>query len=238
MNTEDILKLNIDFYQSIAKDFDKTRQKGWEGWNSLIPYIRKLYKQKTLEQPSNTNQYKLRVADIACGNGRFFKFLQETEGDLQVDYYGFDVNEYLLERAKETISTGHLTKIDLIRNYEKVTGKYDLVTVFGFMHHVPTIELRINIIKHLTNILETNGLLILSFWQYNNLKQNSKLIAENSYIDNWAKSEHQRYVHIYSQEEIDAIISKIGGGIIIEESFEADGRSKNLNKYLLLRKVS
>jgi SAM-dependent methyltransferase len=227
MNTEDILKLNKDFYQSVASDFNKTRQSGWPGWKTLLPFIEKLGVDKTLS-----------VADIACGNARFGKFLVENLSNKAINYHGFDSNEYLLKQGAENIPHGNFIQLDILQDYTQIIGNFDLIAVFGFMHHIPTDELRSGLIRHLSGQLSKGGLLAISLWQYNNLKTQNTKIGPSDYIDTWANSDHKRYVHTYTEDEIEKMTCQLTPEVETLGIFEADGRTENLNKYLLLRRKS
>ena len=64
--------LNRRFYETVAIDFDATRQQAWAGWERLLPYL----------------HAPLSILDIGCGNGRFGAFLAERIGKDRLRYVG------------------------------------------------------------------------------------------------------------------------------------------------------
>lgn len=227
MDVKAILKLNIDFYHSAASDFDKTRQASWPGWERLGKHIRKLVK----------NTGELSVADIACGNGRFGVFLQKLIYADKLNYFGFDINEYLLSKAQMNVPEGKYIKIDLLKNGKCVNGSYDLIVVFGFMHHIPTQSLRLSLLKHLADRLKPGGVLALSFWQYQILSTRGKRIGRGDYLSLWNGTSNKRYVHIYSPTELQAIIKQLESRkLSVLDDYCADGRNGKLNRYFIFGK--
>ena len=78
-----ILDINCHFYESYAKEFSVTRQAPWLGWSQLLTFL-------------STN--KMRVLDLGCGNGRFYKFLKCNLKN-EFDYQGVDISKNLVKEA-------------------------------------------------------------------------------------------------------------------------------------------
>ena len=70
-----IINLNKKFYAEISKDFSDTRSSYWKGWNNLLPYIKEIF--------LNRNLF---VADLGCGNGRFYSFLDDNFDTDKISY--------------------------------------------------------------------------------------------------------------------------------------------------------
>src|SRR5664279_238076 len=75
--------LNRRFYETVAADFDATRQTAWQGWDPLVRYLKP----------------PLTVLDVGCGNGRFGVFLADRLGKTGLHYHGIDSSAILLGRA-------------------------------------------------------------------------------------------------------------------------------------------
>src|SRR4051812_21279538 len=75
--------LNHRFYETVAAEFDATRQTAWQGWHQLIPYL----------------MPRLTVLDVGCGNGRFGVFLADRLGSANLHYHGIDSSVALLASA-------------------------------------------------------------------------------------------------------------------------------------------
>ena len=70
-------EINAQFYASIGKYFDETRQQYWQGWDQVLDH--------TFPTPR-----PLSVLDIGCGNGRFSSFLANK--GYEIAYTGIDLS--------------------------------------------------------------------------------------------------------------------------------------------------
>ena len=106
-------KINLDFYNTTAKDFNESRQYFWQGWNSIIKYL--------------DHFNKLKLLDLGCGNARFFQFLIKNIPNKNINYVGVDNNNELLGFAQEDFNnrvgeingTFKLQKIDIVTSLIK-----------------------------------------------------------------------------------------------------------------------
>lgn len=109
------------------------------------------------------------------------------------------------------------------------------------MHHIPTAELRIKLLKELTK----SKVAIVSFWQFekdtrifNKAQETTKLAQDKlgfqnleagDYFLGWKdRDDVFRFCHNFTNDEVDAIASKFN----VIDSFTAD----KLNKYIVLSK--
>lgn len=81
-----LTEMTADFYAANAESFSATRQSAWPGWDRVAAAL------EGMSAP-------LRVADVACGNGRFLAFLRERVSETAIAYCGWDGNEQLLAEA-------------------------------------------------------------------------------------------------------------------------------------------
>jgi tRNA (uracil-5-)-methyltransferase TRM9 len=243
---QQILKLNKEFYQSVAEDFSKTRRSPWKGWKELIPIFDRYL----------ADIQVLKVLDLGCGNGRFLKFLLETKlaQNDTIEYLGLDSTLQLLNDAKQIkYKKARFKQADIFKLSQKSGGKYDLVVAFGIMHHLPSREFRLAWLKGLSAALTKGGLLVLTFWNYhktvkydvaNKILKTQKLpvkldqLEENDYFLWWGGNPQLlRYCHAYSEAELHEITK-----ILKEHELELvkrtdiDGKSGTLNTYLVFRK--
>jgi len=229
-------QINIDFYQQTATHFDKTRQYAWKGWTNISNIIK-----------YNFNE-PLNVLDIGCGNGRFAKFLHKESHKIN-SYLGIDQNNSLLTFANQNFNspkihfeTANLLKVDYKNKYNK---QYNLITLFGVMHHIPSFKKRVELITDLYQILKPNGILAISFWDFmtndrikskivpwNTLNINQDEIETNDYLLDWKRGTNAiRYCHFTDDDEIEKIIQSVNANDI--KQFYADGKSEKLNRYLV-----
>ncbi len=241
-------QVNTDFYNTIATDFDESRQYFWYGWEKIPPLL-------------DTFQ-DIRVADIGCGNGRFGQFLQEKCQELKFSYTGIDANQTLLDFSQETlegkIPALHLQQTDVITELQNNIDflkdqEFQLVTSFGFFHHIPSYEIRLKLLKYLLSKITPDGYLIISFWQFMKFERFKKKIADehtlithninpknlekNDYILDWNRGQTAlRYCHFIDETEQNNLISDSRAQLI--KTYPADGKEGSVNQYVILTRRS
>lgn len=244
--------INQNFYHSISEEFSASRQHHWPGWKQLVPVIKK-----------NIDSQEIKILDLACGNGRFAHFLDQNLQSKKIIYTAVDNNQQLLDkinqRQYQNIKQISLIKNDMINNLikkKKVVSQFDnqdkfeLITVFGFFHHLPGCKTRQIFLQLLANMMKKNSLLIFTAWQFNreerfkhkiinpekvNIQANQ--LETNDYILDWQRGKKAyRYCHYADYQEIKEIIKKTN--FILIDHFYADGKSGKLNLYLILRKTA
>lgn len=104
-----------------------------------------------------------KVLDAACGNGRFGVYLAERS-PVPVLYEGIDQSGELLKIARERLPHARFIEGDLIE--ETVSGEFDLVAAMGIMHHVPSHERRVSLMRKLAACVARDGFLAVSFWSF------------------------------------------------------------------------
>lgn len=211
-------QLNTKFYQAISKSISTSHlavHNTWETWYSLLQFI-------------HANK-PVSALDIGCGNGRWFEFLLNNDVTFS-RAVGFDTDSYLIAEAMNTF-IDH-TEIEFKsgnifdHEYFQYLAPFSLVTGFGVWHHIPTYELRLNLLKKL--FLVRNSRIIISFWQFHknprllkrcinpgniaaSLELTDHSFEENDYFVGWHGSkEVVRFCHSFSDEEIERIRMEIG----------------------------
>lgn len=130
----------------------------------------------------------------------------------------------------------------------------DLAVCFGFFHHVPTMPAREDLLRALVGSVRPGGTVVVSLWQFANSpdlarrarETNARARAElglsqldaGDYLLGWQnKPGAYRYCHSFTRQEADALVASVEGKAEPVARFEADGRTGNLNAYLVLRRV-
>jgi tRNA (uracil-5-)-methyltransferase TRM9 len=232
---DQLREVGLRFYQKNAMTFDQTRQTPWNGWRRLLPLIR------SLEQP-------LRVFDAGCGNGRFGIFLRDS-GVLYDLYVGVDSNhELLLEASKQRLAKSEFREVDLLdlKNISR-PKPVNFIALFGVMHHIPGLASRISLLQDLEQLLSPNGILSVSFWNFERdprfpLKVlpwstagiEPSNLEPGDFLLNWQHTGIPRYFHQYQVGEIEQYASSLS--IPVLETFDDDGRSGKLNHYVVWKK--
>ncbi len=222
--------LNRAFYEITAADFDQTRAAPWPGWDALLPYL----------------AVPLSVLDVACGNGRFGLFLFEHLGT-NVTYHGVDSNPALLDRARAALAgrDAHLEQRDVLAG-PPAAGAYDLVALFGMLHHIPGCERRCAFMRALAGRVAPGGLLAFAAWrfyEYERFRQRilpwpPDLVAEpGDCLLDWRRGVRApRYCHHVDDEEHAALVAATGLRELV--TYRADGHSGDVNRYSILRRDS
>lgn len=249
MTDQTILRLNqltTTWYQTIAAEFDSTRQQPWEGWGETVASILEV----TQELES------LKILDLGCGNGRWAGWLAELLPDSAIAYTGIDNEPQLLEKAAAVLPTTwkhQLLDLDIIATLLKqmqlpLEGMYHLIGAFGLIHHIPSQQLRTKLLNELYRLLAPQGLLILAAWQPEVLNRDSlQPLAPTSFgIDpealepedmllGWKnRRDIARFCHQLTDQEARELFSSQKWQVLAQ--FQADGKNHLANKYWVLQK--
>lgn len=242
--------LNRRFYKQVADSFSESRSYYWQGWNKLVPYIQEL---------ANFHQDKLTVLDLGCGNGRFGAFLAQQLPDVKLKYIGLDNSQKLLNIATQQTLTPNIKtrfeKLDLTEEllsetFYKSIKKFSphFITTLGVLHHVPSYQLRQELIANLSKALASPGYLAFTSWNFLDTKRFQKKIIEPQKVNldpeklenhdvilDWKRgSTAYRYCHYTDKDELN-LLANISGLELISR-FKADGKSGKLNTYTILKK--
>lgn len=166
-----LARMTADFYAARAADFSATRQGSWAGWQQLAAQVQPLF-----EEAARMG-CPVAVADVACGNGRFGKFLRQKFPQSPLRYTGWDGNEALLREAAANMPEGAvLHRADVLAPLlgeerdpwwaEADRGAYQLVASFGFLHHIPGAENRARFLGQLLDLAQPGGTVALSLWRF------------------------------------------------------------------------
>ncbi len=235
MNNATIKRLNDinrAFYRITAKAFDQSRSQPWPGWETLLPH---------LHPP-------LSVLDVGCGNGRFGAFLAEHLS-ADIAYTGVDNNPALLERARAavTVSSVQFEQRDIVE-HPLDTGTYDLVALFGVIHHIPGSAQRQDFMRTLAERVAQSGLLVFAAWRFYDFERFRKRIVPwsetdispdevepHDYLLDWRRGERAlRYCHFVDDDE-HAVLTAATGLTEIA-TYRADGQAGTVNRYSLLQR--
>lgn len=226
-------ELNARFYQTVSAGFDQSRQSGWPGWQRLLAQL-----------PENR---PLRVLDAGCGNGRLARFL--AAAGIALDYTGLDSSPALLAAARRALAgapgvSAAWLEADFIMNAEALpAGPFDLVALFGVLHHVPGSQRRERLIGELAARTASGGLLAFTAWRFMEYERFQRrtvpapddlVLEANDYLLDWRASETPalRYCHYTDDAELENLAR--ASGLIAADAYRADGESGDLNAYRLL----
>lgn len=248
--------LTSDFYDREAHSFSATRQNPWQGWGQALDAIFKCC-------PS-FRSHTLSLLDIACGNLRFERYLEKR--DLTIGSICAVDNCTDLVQSVNCGTDGPRAPIDFHKSdvaKALVTGKFpgtllpsdhfDLAVCFGFMHHLASFSHRATLLSSLLSSLKPQGFAIVSFWQFmndpriaNKAEQTTlagrathqlPALHANDFLLGWQHAKNvYRFCHHTSDEEIDALLGDVALPFYDVARFHADGKSGNLNCYVVLQR--
>jgi SAM-dependent methyltransferase len=183
--------------------------------------------------------------DLGCGNGHFLRELAGRGHEAAL--LGVDFSLPLLQDAESThgvfFREADLSQLSVISDQLSVADHWSLITAFATLHHIPSTEMRLNILQTVRKLLKPDGKFILSNWQFlNSVKLRSRIQAwgrveindrdvdEGDYLLDWRSGgEGLRYAHQFSAEELSGLASQ--AGMSVTHSFLSDGEGGNLGLY-------
>lgn len=299
-----LCQLNTEFYERNAASFSQTRTAPWEGWRRCMAACGFDDSDgAALDQPVDA-QIADSVLDIACGNLRFETFLANAYPHIDWSFFAVDNCELLVASGQEDIAKKvHFTCEDIVSNLLEglpaaepanipalaAATPFDLVVSFGFLHHIPSFDLRQRFLLEALSQVKPGGYLVVSFWQFlNDPAKRAKIeqthaealaffagcaethtndrdaldrgagsssssnlnpsdlkppvffagsLEPNDYFLGWKNEpDNYRYCHHFSNEEIDRIITALAPHATVVESFSADGKPGNLNRYVVFKR--
>lgn len=259
-----LIELNNRFYRLNAPSFSRTRQAPWPGWERALEIAGEY-----LGHGQGDPDRPLRVFDLACGNLRFEAFLAE-QADRPLELYGVDSCDELAfdESGHADAVTGFMyRKLDVL---DALMGKSrggaalladvpaaDLSVCFGFMHHVPGVELREDVLRMLLARTRAGGIAAVSFWAFAEDPRLARKavgataraakeppfegflprsLEPGDYLLDWQGAAPYRYCHSFGEDEVSRLAEAVSGDADEVARYSADGRAGNLNRYLILRR--
>jgi SAM-dependent methyltransferase len=225
-----LLELNREFYNRFGDSFSATRQR-------LQPGVKKI-----LETIPND----VSVLDLGCGNGHFLREL--IRRGHKAPLLGVDFSLPLLRDAEPApgveFREADLTKLLAISDQLlMVNGQWPMITSFATLHHIPSIEMRLGILRTVKKLLKPGGKFILSNWQFLNSEKlkariqpwdrveiNESDLDDGDYLLDWRSGgEGLRYAHHFTAEELLGLAGQ--AGMRVTDSFLSDGDGGNLGLY-------
>jgi len=233
-----LLALNRRFYTEFGEAFSATRGR-------VQPGVRKVIGSLHGDEA---------ILDLGCGNGALAWTL--ARGGHHGAYLGLDFSLPLLSAA-ESVPEGFdadfwevdLTKLSTISDQLLQTHHWSLVTSFATLHHIPSTELRLDILNIVHALLPPGGRFIHSNWQFLNsprlrlrVREWSEVgltesdLDENDYLLDWRSGGYGlRYVHHFNEVELADLAESSDFDIV--ETFYSDGKEGNLAIYQTWEKI-
>jgi SAM-dependent methyltransferase len=252
--------LNNDFYLENGESFARPREVPWPGWQRCLDVFfggRKSPGRLSVLDLACGNLrfakflaaalpqvaidfYAVDNCDALAGGS----YRDDAFGNkMGVHYQNLDILNILFDGAK---LTEHIA-----------AHPSDITVCFGFMHHVPGQKLRADILAALLEQTRPGGYIAISFWQFmSNTTLRKKAEATHAagikelastgllpeqldagdYLLGWQdRPGKYRYCHSFSESEIDELLAAVAAKTTQITRFTADGRTGDLNTYIVLR---
>lgn len=242
MKTANVNRILADtprIYDRIADDFSDTRGQWWRGFGDFNKYVKA----------------GDRVLDIGCGNGRMAEIFAESK----IEYLGIDNSEELIKIAAERFKDRPWAKFavgDALELFPPLfkgrlggvmegdsktspwpllekEGKFNLVLMIAVLHHLPTKDLRLEVLKNINAALKPGGRLIISnwnlwqvigwkkkfrYWRYlfdyqEKIKRGAWRLSDAFVPWKPAGTETRRFIHSFGKQEMKRLLKRAGFAI-------------------------
>ena len=230
-----LVALNASFYSRFANEFSETRSSAQMRLNRIVKYV-----------PDGAT-----LLEVGCGNGRLAERLDRDAHPLT--YVGVDA-------AREMIDIANARRLGLrfVRAEFRVAdltdpewhgalphAPYDVIVALAVLHHIPSSELRLAVLRDLGAMLKPGGTLVMTNWQFLNNERMRKKILEWDTVGidpaeletgdallSWKRGGMAyRYCHWLTKTEVQELAAQ--SGLQVVRQFLADA---DLNLYSVLRK--
>jgi SAM-dependent methyltransferase len=252
MDRETVLQLNAinrAFYRSAASEFSASRARPWPGFERVARHM-------AAQTDAGATP---RFLDVGCGNGRFADALLD-ELETPFLYTGVEASPLLAEEAVRR-HRGQAGFRFLVHDFVagSLSGalagaRFAGVALLGVLHHVPGSATRRRLLAELAQHLEPGGVLALSIWRFAQFERFRRrvvpwetwLARDGAKLDlaqlepgdvllPFGAGEAQlRYCHALDESEARELLASLPLEPL--DSFEADGETGNLNRYVLLQR--
>jgi len=242
-----LIELNRAFYTRFGDSFSATRHR-------IQPGVRRV-----LESLKGDES----ILDLGCGNGELARELAKRGH--RGSYLGVDFSLPLLGEAETQPEGGavapwrqfssrflqaDLTQLAVVSEQLSGIGGWSMVTAFAVLHHIPSNELRLDILRIVHQVLKTEGVFIHSNWQFLNSEKlkariqpwevaamSASEVDVGDYLLDWRSGGNGlRYVHHFDEAELDELAKK--SSFRIMDTFYSDGESGNLGLYQVWKPIS
>ena len=234
-----LIELNREFYTRFGDSFSATRHR-------IQPGVRRVL--ELLDGDEN-------ILDLGCGNAEFASELAKRGH--RGSYLGVDFSLPLLREAEPQprhfsarFMEVDLTRLSAFSDQLLAAGSWSLITAFAVLHHIPSRELRMNILKTVHKLLKHDGHFVHSNWQFLNSRKlksriqpweaasvSGSVVDAGDYLLDWRSGgKGLRYVHHFNEDELKELAAATGFNVI--DNFYSDGETGNLGLYQIWKHSS
>jgi SAM-dependent methyltransferase len=234
-----LIEINQEFYTRFGDSFSATRHR-------LQPGVRRVLRILNGDES---------ILDLGCGNGEFARELAKRGH--RGSYLGVDFSLPLLRDAgaqphgfSARFIEAELTKLSRVREVLLVKGNWSVITAFAVLHHIPSYDFRLELLRVVNQLLKKDGLFIHSNWQFlNSEKLRGRIqdweaasiskadVEPGDYLLDWrSNGKGLRYVHHFEENELRELARASHFKIL--DTFKSDGETGDLGLYQIWQPAS
>jgi SAM-dependent methyltransferase len=262
-----LIQLNRDFYDRFGADFSATRRRLQPGVTRLLPTfardasildlgcgngeLARALARRGHRGPYLGLDFSLPLLADARSLPESFRFLEADLTKLSVisdrSSVISDRSSVISDRSSVISDQSSVIGDRLIPNYQllisNLQSPFTRITCFAALHHIPSTELRLNLLKTVSILLAPHGRFLLSNWQFlNSARLRARIqpwerigltsadVDAGDYLLDWRRGgEGLRYVRQFSEEELAGLARESGFEVV--ETFYSDGEGGRLGLY-------
>ncbi len=178
-----------DTYDQIALNFSATREKLSPEVISLLPTL-----------PNNAS-----VLDLGCGNGVLLTALPKN-----ISYTGIDISPALIKVA-EGLHPEHkflLTDLTADSTWADLSS-YDFIAALAVLHHLPSSDDHIKLLRNIKQHLKPNGVCLLSIWRLDQPRFD-KFRTESKHLSIPFHGGPARDFYAFTDDELPKLAKQVG----------------------------
>ncbi len=194
------------------------------------------------------------ILDLGCGNGELAREL--AKHGHRGSYLGVDFSLPLLRDAEAQpggfsakFMQADLTELPVISDQLSVRGGWSVIMAFAVLHHIPSHDLRLELLRVVNQLLKNDGLFIHSNWQFlNSEKLKARIqpweatdlsasdVDAGDYLLDWRSGgQGLRYVHHFDEQELNDLARS--SNFTVVDTFYSDGEGGRLGLYQVWKPI-
>jgi len=215
-------------YNTIAKDFSKTRKHSWPEFDIFLEEIRRLDSEINSEWQnekinSEWKRRKIKILDVWCWNWRLLSFFEKNLENFE--YTWIDLSEEMVKEAKK-LHPWFEFRDENMANLPFKSESFDVIIPIASFHHLWNKKDRIKTLLEFSRILNKNWIICITNWNLFQKKYwkcffinfwNKKAWNDTTVpFSSWWKIQTLRYYHAFIPNELRWLFKKTNFKIIKE----------------------
>ena len=157
---KDLVQLNKETYDKIAKLFAQTRKYLWDDLKPLKKYMKDGFS----------------ILDLGCVTGRLYHLFKDFQ---DVEYVGVDQSEGQLAVAREEFPDNKYIQAEMTE-LPCEDNEFDIIYCIATFHHLPDEKNRIKGLEEMKRVLKPGGYIIMTNWNLNS-ESTKKMVEKGKF---------------------------------------------------------